>query len=136
YDREVASAQQLVADGKAIIDKLLTQSKETPYALIGVQVADIGVAHLEPARNSFWSALQSKGDDRTGSVRDGWQHLGRARQLLADLRGQFERSRRDFQLAEAVERAKKMYQVYVENSQALLQTQDKDPDRYNRKMAE
>jgi hypothetical protein len=136
YDRDIATAQQLVVDGKSIIDKLVKQSKDTPYAFIGLQLADLDVAHLEPARASFFAAIQSKGDDRTGSVRDGWQHLGRARQLLADLRGQFERSKRDFQLAEAVERAKKMYQVYVENSQALLEMHDTDPDRYNRKMAE
>ena len=136
YDREVASTQQLVVDGKGIIEKLVKQSKDTPYAFIGLQLADLDVAHLEPARSSFWSAVQSKGDDRQSSVHDGWQHLGRARQLLADLRGQFERSKRDFQLAEAVERAKKMYQVYVENSQALLEMHDSDPDRYNRKMAE
>jgi hypothetical protein len=136
YDRDLASTQQLVADGKGIIDKLVKQSKDTPYAFIGLQLADLDVAHLEPARADFFSAIQSKGDDRTGSVRDGWQHLGRARQLLADLRGQFERSKRDFQLAEAVEHAKKMYQVYVENSQALLEMHDTDPDRYNRKLAE
>ena len=29
-----------------------------------------------------------------------------------------------------------MYQVYVENAQALLEMKDTDPDRYNRKMAE
>jgi hypothetical protein len=60
----------------------------------------------------------------------------RARQLLKDLRGQFERTRREFQLAESTEKIKKMYQVYVENSLALLETQDSDPDRYNRKMAQ
>ncbi len=136
YDRDIADAQQLVMDGKAVIDKLFDESKDTPYAFVGLQVADLGVAHLDPARNSFWNAIQSKGDDRTGSVRDGWQHLGRARQLLADLRGQFERSRREFQLAEAIERAKKMYRVYVENTHALLDVHDDDPNRYQRKMAE
>ncbi len=136
YDRDVASAQQFVADGKDIVEKLVAQSKDTPYAFIGLQVADIGAAHLEPARSGFWNAIQSKSDDRIGSVRDGWQHVGRARQLLADLRGQFERSRREFQLAESMERVKKMYQVYIENTQALLQVQDTDPERYARKMAE
>jgi hypothetical protein len=136
YDTDVTSAQQLVVDGKGIIEKLVGLSKDTPYAFIGLQLADLDVAHLEPARNNFWSAVQSKGDDRVGSVRDGWQHLGRARQLLADLRGQFERSSREFKLAEAVEHAKKMYQVYVENSHALLDIQENDPDRYQRKMAE
>ena len=136
HDRELTNTLQLVDDGKKIIDKLVAQSKDTPYAFIGLQVADLNVAHLAPARSSFWSAIQSNGSDRPASVHDGWQHLGRARQLLADLRGQFERSRRDFQLAEAVQKAKKMYQVYVENSLALLDVQDSDPERYNRKLAE
>jgi chromosome segregation ATPase len=35
-----------------------------------------------------------------------------------------------------VEKVKKMYQVYVENSLALLETQESDPDRYSRKMAQ
>ena len=136
YDREVAGAQQLVVDGRGIVEKLFKQSKDTPYAFVGLQLADVDLAHLEPARTSFWNAIQSKGDDRAGSVRDGWQHLGRARELLKDLRGQFERSRKEFKLAEAVDRAKKMYQVYIENSHALLQIQDEDPDRYRRKIAE
>ena len=62
--------------------------------------------------------------------------MGRARQLVAELRGQYERTRREFQLAESVEKVKKMYQVYLENSQALLQMQDSDPTRYARKMAQ
>jgi hypothetical protein len=136
HDREVTSAERSTVDAQEVINKLQQRSKDTPYAFIGLQVVDIGLAHVEPARDSFWKALESEGDDRAGSVRDGWQHLGRARELVAELRGQFERARREFQLAEAVERVKKMYQVYIENTQALLQIQDDDPDRYNRKMAE
>jgi hypothetical protein len=101
-----------------------------------LQVADIGLAHIDPARKNFWKTLESEGDHRAGSVQEAWHHLGRARELLADLRGQYERARREFQLAESVEKVRKMYQVFIENSQALLQTQDSDPTRYNRKMAE
>lgn len=136
YDSEITSAEKFVAEGKTIIERLVQESKDTPYAFVGLQLDDVGVAHVEPARNNFWTALQSKGDDRTTSVHDGWQHLGRARQLLADLRGQFERSKKEFQLAESVEKVKKMYQLYLENSQALLDIQDNDPTRYGRKMAQ
>ena len=83
-------------------------------------MSDIGIAHVEPARIGFWTALKSDGDGRVNSVRDAHQHLVRARQLVAELRGQFERSKREFQLAESVERVKKMYQVYVENAMAML----------------
>jgi hypothetical protein len=56
--------------------------------------------------------------------------------MVAELKGQFARAQKEFQLAESVEHVKKMYQVYLENSQALLKTQADDPNRYNRKLAE
>jgi hypothetical protein len=136
HDRDVSSAEKSTVEAQELVTKLQERTKDTPYAFIGLQVADIGLAHLGPARSDFWKALESEGEDRVTSVRDAWQHLGRARQLVAELRGQYERTRREFQLAESVEKVKKMYQVYLENSQALLQTQDSDPTRYARKMAQ
>jgi hypothetical protein len=136
HEREVTNAEKSTADAQGLIDKLQQRTKGTPYAFVGLQVVEIGLAHVEPARNGFWKALESDGDGRSASVSDALQHLARARALLKDLRGQFERTRREFQLAESVEKVKKMYQVYVENSLALLQTQDSDPNRYNRKMAQ
>ncbi len=133
---EVSTAEQATVEAQGIINKLKSQSKDTPYSFIGLQVIDIGIAHVDPAKNDFWKTIQSEGDERPESLRDGWQHLGRARELVAELRGQFERARRDFRLAETVEKVKKMYQVYVENSHGLLDIQDSDPKRYNRKLAE
>ncbi len=136
HDREVTTAERSTVNAQELVRKLQARTKETPYAFIGLQVADISLAHIEPARTNFWKALESNGDDRVDSVRDAWQHLGQARKLLAELLGQYERTRREFQLAEAVDRVKKMYRVYLENSQALLETQDSDPTRYNRKLAQ
>jgi hypothetical protein len=136
HDRDVANAERSADESQRIVKRLQDRSKDTPYAFIGLQVTDISLAHIGPARTNFWKALESQGDDRIASVRDGWQHIGRARELVAELRGQYERARREFQLAESVERVKKMYQVYLENSQALLETQDSDPTRYGRKMVE
>jgi hypothetical protein len=136
HDRDVSSAERSTVAAQDLVEKLQERSKDTPYAFIGLQVADISLAHIAPARSGFWKALESEGEDRVTSVRDAWQHLGRARQLVAELRGQYERTRREFRLAESVEKVKKMYQVYLENSQALLQTQDSDPTRYSRKMAQ
>lgn len=136
HDRDVTSAEQATVRGQKLIRELQQRSKDTPYAFVGLQVADIGLAHVDPARSGFWTALQSDGDERVTVVRNAWQHLGRARELLAELRGQFERTRQEFQLAESVERIKKMYQVYVENSMALLPTKPDDPTRYGRKPVE
>ena len=136
HDREVTGAERSTVEAQTLIDKLQQRTKDTPYAFIGLQVADIGLAHVGPARSNFWKALESEGDDRATSVHDAWQHLVRARELLKDLQGQYERTRREFQLAESMEKVKKMYQVYLENSQALLEMQERDPTRYGRKMAE
>lgn len=136
HDRDVTSAEASIVDGQKIIEKLAKQTKGTPYAFIGLQVAEIGLAHVEPAREGFWKSLESDGDDRATSVADAAQHVTRARALLKDLQGQFERTKRELQLAESVEKVKKMYQVYVEDSLALLETYERDPDRYARKMAE
>jgi hypothetical protein len=134
HDRDVASAERATEAGQSIITDLEKQTKETPYAFIGLQLADVGLAHVEPARSGFWTALQSNGDSRVVNVRDAKQHVTRARQLVAELRGQFERSKQEFQLAESVERVKKMYQVFVENSMALLPTSPEEANRYKRKM--
>jgi hypothetical protein len=136
HEREVTTAERSTVEAQERARKLQGRTKDTPYAFIGLQVADITLAHIEPARTNFWMALESQGDDRLTSVRDAAQHLERARKLVSELRGQYERTRREFQLAESVERVKKMYQVYLENSQALLQTQASDPSRYNRKMTQ
>jgi hypothetical protein len=136
HDRDVSGAERATVEAQDVIGKLQQRSKDTPYAFVGLQVADIGLAHVDPARSDFWKALQSDGGDRAASVRDGWQHLGRARELVAELRGQYERAKREFQLAESVEKFKTMYQVFIENTQALLPTQAQDPDRYNREGVE
>lgn len=136
HDRDVSIAEKSTVEGQQVITRLQEKSKETPYAFIGLQAADIGLAHVNPARSGFWKALQAEGGDRVGSVRDAAQHLTRAREMVAQLKGQFERAKKEYQLAESVEHVKKMYRVYIENTQALLQTQADDPTRYNRKRAE
>jgi hypothetical protein len=136
HDREISSAEQASESGQKLIEELESQTKDSPYAFIGLQVSDIGIAHVEPARSALWTALKSDGEGRVASVRDAHQHLVRARQLVAELRGKFERSKREFQLAESVERVKKMYQVYVENAMTMLPTSPDEGNRYRRKMAE
>ena len=64
HDRDVTSAEQATVRGQTIIGDLQKHTKDTPYAFIGLQVADIGLAHVDPARTGFWTALQSDGDER------------------------------------------------------------------------
>ena len=50
----------------------------TPYAFIGLQLSEIVQSHVVPARESFWSALQSDADAaRRPKIRSGWEQVVR-----------------------------------------------------------
>jgi hypothetical protein len=136
HDREMTNAERATVDAQQVIRNLKQKTHNTPYAFIGLQLADIGVGHVDPARNDFWTALQLEGPARVKSATDGWEHITRARQLLGDLQGQFARAQKEFELAEKLQHVKKMYQVFLEDSFALLNGQGSDPNRYPRSMAE
>ena len=135
HDRDVGRAEGQIAAAMKLLQALKRRTAGTPYAFVGLQLVDIGLAHVEPARREFWKALQTDGPQRVAAVRNGWQHTGRARELLAKLVNRYERSRREYALAESVGRIKKLYRVFIENSLALL-GQDARGDRYARKPVE
>ncbi len=135
HGRDVTGAERQITAALKIVDQVEGRSQDTPYAFVGLQLVDIRTAHIEPARRDFWKALQTEGKDRVEAVRNGWQHTGRALELLERLTMRFERSRREYALAESVERIKKMYQVYVENALALLRPGN-EGSPYSRKRVE
>ena len=135
-DRDVDSADKRLQEAEQIISRLQRKSRETPYTLIGLQLVDIGQSHVTPARDELWAALQVEPAARAERVRDAWQHIGRARDLLARLTEQFERVRREHRLADKIQQVKKMYQVFIEDTVTLLQPELARLNSYNRKMAE
>ncbi len=135
YHRDISNAEARVAAALNVVEKLHRRTRGTLYAFIGLQLVDISQAHIYPARKEFWKALQTEEESRVEAMRNGWQQTSRARDLLARLTGQFERARRDFALAETIDEIKKMYQLYVENSLALMREQG-DSSPYARKSVE
>jgi hypothetical protein len=120
HGRDVDSAGQQIAEGMQIIEDLEQRTHGTPYAFVGLQLVNVNKAHMQPARREFWKALQTDSDVRITATRDGWQHTVRSREVLAELTTKFETARQEYELAETVEKVKKMYQIFVENSMALL----------------
>jgi len=135
HGRDTTAAERQILAALAVVDFVEKRSKGTPYAFVGLQMVDISLAHIEPARRDFWKSLQSDGEARVESIRNGWQHTGRALDLLVRLTERFDRARREYATAETVEKIKKMYQVYVENSLALLRPEG-DSGLYSRKRVE
>ncbi len=135
HGRDIQQADEQVEAAIKVVEDLEGETYDTPYAFIGLQLVDISQAHIGPARRDFWKSLQTKDDTRIAAIRDGWQHTVRARELLVLLTERFERTKLEYKMAASVEKLKKMYQLFVEDSMALLR-QDGDGNRYSRKMAE
>lgn len=135
--RDIDSAGQQIANGLQIVEDLEVRTHNTPYAFVGLQLVNISKGHMQPARREFWKALQTDGEDRVTATRDGWQHTVRSRELLAELTTKFETAQQEYALADTIEKVKKMYQIFVENSMALLSPEDESDDGgYRRKRVE
>lgn len=135
HNRDVSQAEKRVMAAIQAIEDLENQTHGTPYAFIGLQLLDISRAHVEPARRDFWKSLQSDGN-KAESVRNGWQHTRRARELLTMLTERFERAKREYAMAESVAEIKKMHRIFIEESMGLLQPQDEGGGGYSRKGVE
>ncbi|MCG8449120.1 MAG: hypothetical protein MI725_06015 [Pirellulales bacterium] len=135
HDRDIQAAQRQIATARKVIDNLKQETQDTPYAFVGLQLVDIDQAHIQPANREFWTVLESAAAQRVDSTRSGWQHVVRARELMVLLTERFERTRQSYKLAETAERIKKMYQIFVDGSLALLRPAA-EADRYSRKMVE
>lgn len=135
HDRDIQRADEQIASAIQVIEDLENETYGTPYAFVGLQLVDIKQAHISLARRDFWKSLQTKDAARVDSVRNGWQHTIRARELIVLLTERFERTKIEYKMAESVENIKKMYRIFVEDSMELLR-QDGEGSRYGRKVAE
>ncbi|MGI9428457.1 MAG: hypothetical protein ACR2NM_07360, partial [Bythopirellula sp.] len=135
YDRDIQRADEQIEAAIKVVEGLEKETYDTPYAFIGLQLVDIKQAHIGPARQDFWKAMQSKDAARVAATRDGWQHTTRARELLVLLTERFERTKIEYKLADSVQKIKKMYRIFLEDSMALLRP-DGEGNRYSRDTVE
>lgn len=127
-EKRLAECEQLVTD-------LQGKASDSPYAFIGLQLGLVVDTHLSPARDALWEALQSQ-TRREEQIRSAWQSIVRARAQLAELTASFDRVQREHKLAEAAQKIKKMYRLYIENTLPLLAPQQDEINQYQRKIAE
>ncbi len=119
------------------VKSLLARTKGTPYAFIGVQLAEITHTHIRPAEQDAASVVDVTGDTRKALLMASRQQTVRAIDRLAALYQTFEKAKSDFDKADDVQQIQKMYRVYLEDSLAELTKATKDdPDGLKRTMAE
>lgn len=116
HHRDVTASESTLRKAQEVARELQGKTHNTPYALLGLQVADISAANLTPARDYLWKSLRSEGEQRTDEVRMGWQQVGQALSRLESTSNKYESTRREFALADATQKIEKMYRVFVEDS--------------------
>jgi hypothetical protein len=121
-DKKLSNARSQLSEADKTIVELKGKSANTPYAFISLQLHNINLSHISPAREHLAQANGSK-DNTTillKSLVEGSYHIERARELLAALTKTYQAVKREEQLAETMERVAKMHQVFIEDMQKLL----------------
>lgn len=100
--------------------ELATKSAGTPYAFMGLQLAEIDERHIVVARGILQSVGQSPAEQRTDELKTSLFHIRRARELLARLSRTYEDAKINFKISEAMTHVSKMHQVFIEDTFKLL----------------
>jgi hypothetical protein len=116
------------------ISDLRIKTRDEQYAFVGLQMLDIGRSHVTPARERVFAAIRETAAAES-HARGALQQTIRARELLAALLTRYDRVAREEKLAEELELAVKMYEVYVEKSQQLMREARQNRNPLERKMA-
>ena len=115
---------------------MTSRTDGTPYAFIGLQVSDIAITHLDPARSDALAVLKTDIDHRYTLVDNSRIQVQRALVRLEALTQKFEREKREQLLAEKIQEFQKVYRVYVENTMAKLRAQRERINRIKREGVE
>jgi hypothetical protein len=120
---KAAQADRRLSDAHAVVSDLQQRSADTPYAFVGLQLADIDLSHVRPASENLARAgrLADKPAEQLKQLELASYHIARARELLQSLIHQYESIRTDERRAEGIRRLAKMHQVFVEDMQVLLE---------------
>ncbi len=134
----LASAQDNLRQADVAVDDLRAKSDGTPYAFIGLQMRDIRDTHVSPARDEL-GGVTGEASRQTNDVHDLEQasfHIMAARRMLADLTRTYQDAKRDNKLQQATQEIAKMHQLFIEDTQALLNPKRSALNSQNHKMAE
>jgi hypothetical protein len=127
-----------LTESQQAIGDLKSRTSGTPYAFVGLQLHNIGEAHIAPAGKSLTavSIPAAVNSNNIVLIDKASLHITRAREMLADLTRTYETVKRDQQIAEAMQKLNKLYQIFLEDTQALLGSLKGPINSYDRKIAE
>ena len=118
------------------VEALNRKTKGTPYAFVGLQIADIALTHFDPATSDALAALKTESAGRYTLIDSARGQVQRALVRLNELTEKYEREKRDQLLAERIRDFQKMYRVYIEDTLARLQAERERINSIKRKGVE
>jgi hypothetical protein len=138
HEEPLNGAKGNLGDSEKAIADLNGLTKGTPYAFAGLQLQNIGGAHITPAHQKLDQVAIAAAPPTSNvePINKATFHIGRAREMLADLTRTFENVKRDQKIADVMQRLAKMHQVFIEDTQALLGSAKGPINNYDRKIAE
>ncbi len=124
------------ADG--VVTELKGKTQGTPYAFIGLQLHDIRDTHLSPARLDLGKVSLEPGNTKhdIANLEQASFEIKQSREKLAALTRTYAEVKRDYKLADAMQRLKKMHQIFLEDTQEMLGSKKPTLNPQNRKVAE
>ncbi|MFO0916830.1 MAG: hypothetical protein U0872_00745 [Planctomycetaceae bacterium] len=105
------------------VKDLTAKSQDTPYAFIGLQLQDISQLHVLPARQRLSEVTLFDSPANTEDLTASLVHIQRALELLEKLTQKYEAVKLNQQLSDTMTRVKKMHQIFLEETFALLKSQ-------------
>ncbi len=126
-DTDLGEIETYIAD-------LRIETKDDKFAFVGLQMVDIGRTHVTPARDRVFVSIREPDVAPDTHAKEGLHHVISARELLDDLLKKYDRVVRDQELAEKLEEAMTMYEVYVEETQRLMREARQNKNPLKRKM--
>ena len=138
-----AIAVNVLQDAGSVLQKaseavigLNQKTKNTPYAFVGLRLESIRTADVSPAWEDVRKAIEVDGESRLNHTSSAWNHISRALATLKKLEEEYEQVKRDLKRADDIQRFKKMHQVFIENSLAMLNPQNPSGGGPSRKSVE
>jgi len=122
----------------SMVTELKSKTHGTPYAFIGLQLHDIRDTHLSPARLDLGkvSLEPANGKNDIANLEHASFEIRQSREKLAALTKSYAEVKRDYKLADAMQRLKKMHQIFLEDTQAMLGSKKPTLNPQDRKVAE
>jgi len=118
------TARQHLSDADETILELKNKSADTPYAFMGLQLDDVGLSHITPARRHLADidALTGPPDAQGGELDQASYHIGRALARLEGLTKQYEQVKRKENLADELAHVAKVHQIFIEDMLKLMKS--------------